>query len=117
MLRFYSSRSAFDNPHSKRPMELLVISLLSCRQLVRFVVRLAVELLHFLAKVRAVVALGIGQRPRLSFVIPVVGIEALRFLEMRNRIGAFSLLVEILPESELGISTRTFVAVRFQTRL
>src|ERR1041384_2297473 len=56
----------------------LVFLLIPFRQSARLVVRFAVELFHFLPKVRAIVALGIAQRPRLSFVIPIIWSEPLR---------------------------------------
>src|SRR5258708_29430042 len=94
---------------------LLVSPLLRFRQFTWFVVRLAVQLLHFFAKVRAVIAIGIRQRPGLTLVIPIVGIEALRRLEMRNRVDAFPLLVKIFTQSELGFRASAIVAVRFHT--
>src|SRR5712692_11824273 len=91
--------------HSRFPLVVRIVrSLLRFRQLARFVVGLAVELLYFLAKIRAVIALGIRQGPGLPLVIPIVGIEPLRLLEMRNRVDAFSLFVEILSQRKLRIS-------------
>jgi len=41
----------------------------------------------------------------LAFIVPVVGSEALRFFEMRNRIGSFFLLVKIFAERNFGYYT------------
>src|SRR4030095_12062359 len=49
-------------------------------QLSRLIVRLAVQLLHFLHEACAVISLGIRERPGLTFVIPVVRRKPLSLL-------------------------------------
>ena len=95
----------------------LVISLLRFRQLVRLVIGFAVEFLNFFFKVRAVIAIGVRQRPRLALVIPVVGIESLSLFEMRNRVSAFTLLEQKLAKSEFGIGRQPVVINRFEPGL
>src|SRR5437588_10592759 len=58
-------------------------ALLGFRQLVRFVIGFAVELLNFFAKVRAVITIRVRKRPSLTLVIPIIGIQSLGFFEMR----------------------------------
>src|SRR5438034_10095544 len=91
------------------------VSLLRLGQLMRFVVWLAVQLLHFFAKVRAIIPVCIGERPGLSLVIPIVRIQPLRFLEMRDRLGSLPDLVKILAQGELDIGACSIFALRFQT--
>src|SRR2546425_12266179 len=73
------------------------------RHLARCVVRFAVQLLHFLGKVRPVVAVRIREQPSLSLVVPVVGGEPLRLLEVWNCLRAVTRMVEIFSQAELYI--------------
>src|SRR5205823_53135 len=93
-----------------------VVFLLQARQLARFVIGFAVELLNFFAKVRAVITVRVRKRPSLTLVIPIIGIQSLRFFEVRNCIDAFALFVEMLSQRKLRVSANAVVALRFQSR-
>lgn len=67
----------------------------------RFVIRFAVQFLHFVRERRAVFFFGTRQRPRLPFEIPAFGIQSLRFFVMRNCGFAVARLIQILGQTEL----------------
>src|SRR5436305_8403805 len=86
------------------------------RQLSWFVIGFAVELLNFFAKVCAVITVRVRKLPCLTLVIPIIGIQSLRFFEVRNCVDAFALFVEILSQRKLRISANAVAALRFQSR-
>src|SRR5579863_10750036 len=70
----------------------------------RRIVGLVAEFLNFICKRGAVIAFWIvGKEKSLALVIPIVGSESLRFLEMRNSVGPVTGMVEVLGETEFGI--------------
>src|ERR1051326_3110767 len=80
---------------------------LLARQLRRRIIHLApADLIHLFFEARAVVALGVRERPRLALVIPAPGIEPLRLFEVRDRFCRMSSLVELLAQAKLGGSKR-----------
>src|SRR5437763_12131523 len=79
------------------------------RQLAWFVIGFAIELLNFFAKVRAVISVRIRERPSLTLIIPIIGIQSLGFFEMRDCIDAFALFVEILSQRKLRVSANAVV--------
>lgn len=56
--------------------------LFAWRQTSRRIVRFALQLLHLFHKGRSVLALGVGERPSLAFVVPVLRVEPLRLFVM-----------------------------------
>jgi hypothetical protein len=70
----------------------------------RGIVGLAVELLNFFRECGAVVALRVGGKEiGLPLVIPIVRVEALGLLEMRDGIRAVTFMIEIFGEAEFGV--------------
>ena len=80
----------------------------------RFVIRLAVQLLHFVVEGRAVFFFGARQRPGLPFEVPAFGIQPLRFFVMRNRRFTLILLIEIFGQTEFRRSQRPIGILRLQ---
>jgi len=71
----------------------------------RRIVRFIAKFLNFLCKRGAVIAFRIvGKEISLALVIPVVGSESLRFLEMWNSVGPVTRMIEVLGEAEFGVS-------------
>ena len=71
----------------------------------RRIVGLVAEFLNFICKRGAVISFWIvGKEKSLALVIPIVGSESLRFLEMRDGFRAVALVIEKFCEAEFGIS-------------
>src|SRR5579871_1182293 len=86
------------------------------RQVARSVVGLACQLGHFLAKARAVVALGVRKQICLPLIVPAFRIEALRLFKVGNRLGKISSLVKMLGQTKLRRS-QSPIGIRHRHRL
>src|ERR1700730_15348435 len=78
------------------------LKLLLLGQLERRVIRFAVERFDFFHEVRAVVLIGVGEKPGLAFVVPVVRAQFLGGLEVRNSIAFVAGGHQVLAHLEIG---------------
>src|SRR5438876_154230 len=70
--------------------------LLFARQIGRGVVDLAAaDFVHLIFEGCSVIALCVGQSPGLAFVIPALGIQALRFFEVGDGFSCVATLIEL----------------------
>lgn len=87
----------------------LLVLLFGGSEIGRRIVGLVAELLHFFGEGGAVVALRVGgEKIGLALVVPVVGCEALSFLEVRDGGIAMACVIEVLGQGELGVGLEAF---------